>query len=284
MMMSKFRSALRASLVVVIALVFTSLAQAQATRTWVSGVGDDANPCSRTAPCKTFAGAISKTAVGGEIDVLDAGGYGAVTITKSITIDGSGAMASILATSVTGITINITDPADPVKTVRIRRLSINGAPPTNSAGIQGIRVISANKVFVEDTVIDGFTKHGITVETATAAQVFIKGTTIRNIAGNGVNIVSAGSQVVIRDSDVVGSGSGLFSEKSEVTVVGCVIAQNTTGIQAGAGATVRLSDATVVNNGTGLAATAGGAIISFKNNVIHGNRKEGEPTLSGAPR
>jgi hypothetical protein len=74
--------------------------QAQATRTWVSGVGDDVNPCSRTAPCKTFAGAISKTAAGGEISALDPGGFSAVTITKAITINGGGMLASILGTSV----------------------------------------------------------------------------------------------------------------------------------------------------------------------------------------
>ncbi len=88
-----------------------SSAQAQATRTWVSGVGDDANPCSRTAPCKTFAGAISKTADGGEINVLDAGGFGAVTITKSITIDGGGSFASILASGTSGVIINDASPA-----------------------------------------------------------------------------------------------------------------------------------------------------------------------------
>src|SRR5882724_2145023 len=81
--------------------------QAQASRTWVSGVGDDANPCSRTAPCKTFAGAISKTAAGGEINVLDPGGFGAVTITKAITIDGSGgSIAGILVAAGSGITVN----------------------------------------------------------------------------------------------------------------------------------------------------------------------------------
>src|SRR6202789_209979 len=81
-------------------------ASAKATRTWVSGVGDDVNPCSRTAPCKTFAGAISKTASGGEIDALDPGGFGSVTITKSITLDGGfGQNASILATGVNGISI-----------------------------------------------------------------------------------------------------------------------------------------------------------------------------------
>src|SRR5262245_21066575 len=96
--------------VIACTLLGSSLAFAQATRTWVSGVGDDANPCSRTAPCKTFAGAISKTAIGGEIDALDPGGYGAVTITKPITISGVGTHASILASGTQGVIINITAP------------------------------------------------------------------------------------------------------------------------------------------------------------------------------
>jgi len=90
----------------VVCLLCSSLAQAQATRTWVSGVGDDANPCSRTAPCKTFGGAISKTAACGEISVLDPGGFGAVTITKSITINGDGTLAGILAALVNGVIVN----------------------------------------------------------------------------------------------------------------------------------------------------------------------------------
>src|ERR1700712_1402935 len=78
----------------------------QATRTWVSGVGDDVNPCSRTAPCKTFAGAISKTAAHGEINALDPGGYGSVTITKSITIRGRGTQASLLISGTPAVTVN----------------------------------------------------------------------------------------------------------------------------------------------------------------------------------
>jgi len=88
--MTSRRFLTRASIVLLATFAIATSAQAQATRTWVSGVGDDANPCSRTAPCKTFAGAISKTAAGGEISVLDPGGFGAVTITKSITINGDG--------------------------------------------------------------------------------------------------------------------------------------------------------------------------------------------------
>src|SRR5438093_5866225 len=92
--------------------VFASLAQAQATRTWVSGVGDDANPCSRTAPCKTFAGAISKTAAGGEINVLDPGGFGAVTITKSITIRSDHVEAGVLVSGTNAIIVNVPNAAD----------------------------------------------------------------------------------------------------------------------------------------------------------------------------
>src|SRR6266852_5080360 len=95
--MNKFRFTINALAIAIFTFAFASMAQAQATRTWVSGVGDDVNPCSRTAPCKTFAGAISKTADGGEIDALDPGGFGTVTITKSITIDGGGTFGSILA-------------------------------------------------------------------------------------------------------------------------------------------------------------------------------------------
>src|SRR6476660_3954763 len=118
-------------------LVFftASSTQAQATRTWVSGVGDDVNPCSRTAPCKTFAGAISKTATGGEIDALDPAGYGSVTTTKSITIDGGdgSGFGGILASSTFGVQVNGAGAA-----VTLRRLSINGGPPT-TPGTFGVR-------------------------------------------------------------------------------------------------------------------------------------------------
>src|SRR5947199_4239816 len=113
--MNKFRFTAKIFAIAIFMFAFASLAQAQAPRTWVSGVGDDANPCSRTAPCKTYAGAISKTAKDGEISTLDPGGFGTVTITKSITINGthgSGFGSILNAGGVNGININITDPAD----------------------------------------------------------------------------------------------------------------------------------------------------------------------------
>ena len=203
--MNKIRLAFCASLFVVITLTLASLGQAQATRTWVSGVGDDANPCSRTAPCKTFAGAISKTATGGEISVLDPGGFGAVTITKSITIDGTGVLAGIIASGVTGIIIN----TDGKGSVRIRGLSINGA----GTGIHGINVIAANKVTVEDTVIDGFVKSGINIA---AGAVFVRNTTIRNNAGTGINVVTSG-QAAITNVSVVFNGTSLAGPNASIT-------------------------------------------------------------------
>jgi hypothetical protein len=200
--MNNFRAVFAASLFVAITFLVTSLTQAQATRTWVSGVGDDVNPCSRTAPCKTFAGAISKTATGGEINVLDSGGFGAVTITKSITIDGTGNLGSILAPATTGININITSASDTAKSVRIRGLTINGA----GSGIHGIRVIAADKLSIEDSVIDGFNTNGVTVQ---AGTVFVRNTVIRNNAGAGISVAPGGAQAALSDSSVIFNGTGL---------------------------------------------------------------------------
>ena len=128
-------------------------AHAQATRTWVSGVGDDANPCSRTAPCKTWPGAISKTAAGGEIDALDPGGFGAVTITKSITLDGGGGqVASILASGTNAVNVS----AGSTDVVILRNLRLNGILNSGVPGLTGVQINSAAKVVIEKCDIFGF--------------------------------------------------------------------------------------------------------------------------------
>src|SRR4029453_6212593 len=142
-----------------VVMITATAAQAQATRTWVSGVGDDANPCSRTAPCKPFAGGISKAAPGGFIDVLDPGGFGAVTITKSITIDGSGGpLAGILASGTQGIIIN-----SATAVVHLRNLSIEspavGSPAAQ--GLNGVQVIAAAQVHIEKCVISSFSLNAV---------------------------------------------------------------------------------------------------------------------------
>src|SRR6185295_9327956 len=164
--MSKVRFTLNMLAVALFVMTVSSMANAQATRTWVSGVGDDVNPCSRTAPCKTYAGAISKTAKDGEISTLDPGGFGTVTITKSITINGGGAgqgYGSILsALAPQGDLINITDAADVRKTVRLNWLDINGA----STGTDGIRFIAGNALHVENCLVDGVVGQGLEVNVA----------------------------------------------------------------------------------------------------------------------
>jgi hypothetical protein len=204
--MNKFRLTLRISVLFASTFLFVTGIQAQATRTWVSGVGDDSYPCSRTAPCKTFAGAILRTATGGEITVLDSGGFGPVIIRKAITIDGTGVPASIIANQANGITIDM--PAGPPthqtrdpRAVRIRGLSINGL----GTGNNGINVIAASKVTVEDCVIDGFTHHGINVQ---AGTLYVRNTTIRNNVGAGIN-VSGSAQAGICDTSLVFNGTGM---------------------------------------------------------------------------
>src|SRR3954470_1830391 len=147
-----------AALAVLVAVALPSAASAQATRTWVSGVGDDANPCSRTAPCKTFAGAISKTQTGGIIDALDDGGFGTLTITKPITIDGGRHQASILASGTTGINVA----AGVNDKVVLKNLDIAGNGTT--LGVNGVRITQAKSVRITNTEISNFSRSAISLE------------------------------------------------------------------------------------------------------------------------
>ena len=141
--------------------LYTAPAHAQATRTWVSGVGDDANPCSRTAPCKTFAGAISKTATGGEINCLDPAGFGALTITKAINIDcRSVSNGGVLITGTPGITVA----AGPADKVTLDGLDIF----STGTGTNGVNFISGLTLIIRNTRIMNFTNAGVNVASNTA--------------------------------------------------------------------------------------------------------------------
>src|SRR5437867_3823481 len=156
-------------------LFFAGTSHAQATRTWVSGVGDDANPCSRTAPCKTFAGSISKTAAGGEINCLDPGGFGALTITKSITISCEIGTAGVLVAGTNGFVVN----AAPTDVVVLKGLDFDGT----GTGISGISIISAASVNVLQSTIRNFRGGGSGITLAPnniSTRLFVSDTFIAN--------------------------------------------------------------------------------------------------------
>src|SRR5882724_2129828 len=138
--------------VFVLVLAGTTMMSAQASRTWVSGVGDDVNPCSRTAPCKTFAGAISKTAAGGEINCLDPGGFGGVTTIKAITFNCGYTLGSILVAGSPAITVN----AGVNDRVTIRGIQMTGVNQTATPGTIGVRILGGLAVSIEDCVISNF--------------------------------------------------------------------------------------------------------------------------------
>src|SRR5690348_9908324 len=167
--------------------LYTAPAHAQASRTWVSGVGDDANPCSRTAPCKTWAGAISKTAAGGEINALDPGGFGAVTITKAMTLDGGGGqVASVLVAGTNGIVVQ----AGASDYVVLRNLRINGISGSGNGGINGIRFLSGAQLVVDNCDIWGFTTNGLDIAVAVQSGVEVRNSTFRNNGGSGIRATS----------------------------------------------------------------------------------------------
>jgi hypothetical protein len=281
-------------------------ASAQATRTWVSGVGNDANPCSRTAPCRTFAGAIFKTAAGGEISVLDPGGYGAVSITKSITIDGGGGqVASILASATQGIIVN----AGANDVVTLRNIRINGVGGTPFPGLNGVRFLAGAALHIENCTIFGFSQNGVdvNVNTASPVKVTLSDSTLTN-NNNGLSARNAGAGNVFlalnrmnisqnTSAGVRMDGSGAGSVLS--AVADSMLANNSIGLQAlggpAPGATIQITRSSVVHsttngaavsgangfiivsntlmsgNAIALSATAGGTLLTYKNNSIDGN-------------
>jgi len=275
---------------------------AQATRTWVSGVGDDVNPCSRTAPCKTFAGAISKTAAGGEIDALDPGGFGPVTITKAITLDGTtgGGFASINAATTTGVIINASPTTD---LITLRNLSINGV----GTGVVGVNILAAKDVVIENTEIFGFhagNARGISDTRVAGGSLLVADSTISDNTQAGALISSSavpparisslfdnvifhrnGSGLSVQGSSVASVNDSSFSAEglaggqaisgqgngTQINLNRSIITGSNTGIAMSGGATVlRLDGNMIVDNNSGVSISSG-TVESLGNNEISGN-------------
>jgi len=262
-------------------MAFAGAAHAQATRTWVSGVGDDANPCSRTAPCKTFAGAISKTASPGIINCLDPAGYGAVTITKSIEIDCGYTLGSILHSGVQGIIVN----ALTTDTIVLRGLSLNGSGTT--LGTNGVNIIQAKNVHVYNTNVAKISGNGIqTTNSTNSINLFIENAEILNAGGAGVLIASTGSgtaRLSVSNSKISSNAKGIevASGNSSAQVTGTVLSFNTSdgfkitpGTSGGA-----VDNMSIFSNGNGINVATAGGDVRISRSLIHGNLTNG---LTGA--
>jgi hypothetical protein len=274
---------------------------AQATRTWVSGVGDDANPCSRTAPCKTWAGAISKTAEGGEIDALDPGGFGGVTISKAMTIEGThgSGFGSILNASVTGVTINVTTGAFVNNAVVIlRSLYIQGASesPTGAGTSRGVNYLRGQRVFIDDCHFENQTTSGITANLTTAGALFVRdcdfentnvaitaATTVAPLFVDATNIsVHGNTNGVLYTANASGTVTNSFFSRiiggtaisaasgCTVNVTHCHLRSNDTAINGATGSTVRISENEMFDNNSALAGN-GNSFHSANNNLQSGN-------------
>jgi hypothetical protein len=277
-------------------------AHAQTSRTWVSGSGSDSNPCTRSSPCATFAGAYAQTAVGGEIDVLDPGGFGTLTITHSISIynDGVGE-AGILATGTNGITIS----AGTSDVINLRGLVIDGV----KSGLYGIQLTGGGTLNIQNCLIQAFATGGIFISPSSASTsvkiqdttiiqngsgvefkpssgasvtAFIDHTRIDQNSGGGLRLDgTAGGSVttVIADSSVSGNASngmnaiGGSGGKVTADLMRDIIASNAlAGIQSNSGtAIVTVGDSMLSNNGIALSAGGGGSLRSFGNNQVTGS-------------
>jgi hypothetical protein len=240
-------------------MAFVSPASAQATRTWVSGVGDDANPCSRTAPCKTFAGAISKTATTGEINCLDSGGFGTLTINKSITVKCQGVIGGVLASGVPGFTVNLPAGGKAVLDgLDIEGLAGGGG--TNTPGTVGVRMIGTGQVTIMNSVI-------------------------RDFSGNGIDCVgTAGARCMVLNSQVINNGAGGFNVTGAAGAANTGVSINSVydqnpsfGVQVTAPSSAILGHNTMLGSPNGINNVGGATINSFVDNEVGG---AGNPTVN----
>jgi len=285
--MTKLTAAIAAALAL---CAYAAPAKAQATRTWVASTGSDANGCSRPSPCATFAGALSKTAAGGEINCVDAGGFGAVSINKSITIDCNAAGGSILANGVNGIVVT----AGVNDKIVLRNLNIQGI----GSGPNGIRFTAGLHLTVDNVTITGFTSRGIDVDKSASGNLYVRDTRIANVATGvrlftglgGINAqldnvsidnasasgleVASGSTIASISNSVISNagGSGLlmsgggFINASRTTIARSGIAVNANA----AAGSIRVSAMNLQDNSTGFAVVSGATISSAGNNKVIG--------------
>lgn len=295
------------------ALLFSLVSQVaygQSTRTWVSVNGNDGNDCSRATPCRTLAGALAKTSAGGEIDILDSGDFGAVTLNKAISLVTPGVVGGIQAGTGTAITVN----AGPNDKIVLRGLTIDGL----GTGLDGVSFVAGGALYVENCTINNFGRYGIDfAPTNGSGKLFVTDTIIRNNGvlanGGGLHLIATTGPGFVASVDGLRSENNVFGLKAEtlgvVTVRNSLSANNgfsgftaftpsssgnvrlfiensvsthngTTGVQANGLATVIISNVVVTNNQTGLAPLNGGLIISFGNNKVQANTTDGAPTTT----
>ena len=261
-----------------IALCFcamTPAAQAQATRTWVSSFGNDANTCTRSSPCKTFAGAYNKTAVGGEIDTVDPAPYGSLTVTHAITVDAGSALvpAVVTAPGVNAFTVN----AGPNDRVVLRNIGMNGVNQSGMAGTDGIQFNSGASLAVEHCIIEGFGTYGISFQPTIRANLTVSDSVL---VGNG-SLGTTGTGALIA-STAAGTGGA-----NRAGIVSTVVDLGTSGITAGQNTKMEIDRVTVGRTGLGggdygITSTGLGAEVSVDYSTISGNAMGGLHATNGA--
>lgn len=283
-------------------------AHGQSTRTWVSVNGSDGNDCSRATPCRTLSSALARSSSGGEIDVLDSGDFGTVTLNKSITVLAPGVLGGIQAPSGTAITIN----AGPNDRVVLRGLTIDGL----GTGLDGVSFLAGGALYIENCTVNNFGRYGVDfAPTNGSGKLFVTDAVIRNngvgSTGTGLHLIATTGPGFVATVDGLRSENNVAGIKAEtlgvITVRNSLAANNgysgfsavtpagsgslrmliensvsthngTNGVVASGGfATVTISNLAVTDNANGLSQGFGGTIISFGNNRVQGNTVDGSP-------
>jgi len=295
------------SLVILLGLVFCAGTPAQAGVHYVSSNGTNSANCTRTAPCANIATALINANANDTIVCLSPVFDTGLLIGKSIDIDCSKGGSIVRDGGPGAISILIiiaTSSVDPLRTVRLRGISIFGAGATSKPGAQGIDIQFAAAVFVEDVTISDMAQQGIIDERfGEPTKLYVTDSIIRNCGGPGIVAAAAAPAIVVLDNVrsennlyglAVATGNNVTVSRSvlsgnsvagvigdggsQIIVDNSTISHNTTGVISGS--SVRLSNNNIAFNGTAISGSAG----TFGNNRFSGNTSAGTaPTpLGGA--
>jgi hypothetical protein len=248
-------------------------------RVYVGLAGNDSNPCTLGAPCRTIAPALAAVDDGGQVWLLDSANYNLATvqITKSVTIEAlPGAIGSFLALG--GPAFNVATSS--VKLV-LRNLVIRSFPGAGST--DGVHATAATSVIIDKCTLSDLPGKAVFIGGALSLQV--RDSEIRNAGSSGIELSAGGASATLTRVTLAGNYTALEVNPATGTVKynirDSLFTGNVFGIDMnGTGAssivaviaTSQIVDSTLdgVSNGTN-----GTVFLTMTGNVVANNKRDG---------
>jgi hypothetical protein len=223
------------ALLLVAAMLIALPAGAQLFRAYVSGSGNDSNPCTLPQPCRLLPAALTAVASGGEIWMLDSANYNTteVDITKSVSILAVPGVVGSLVAPQGGLAVNVNGAgiAVSLRNLVIVPLGANGTGIAFNQG-QSLTVAGCEIANMDKAII---------IAANSGAALTVTDTAIRNANLNAIDI-EGGAIASLDRVRITGANVGVFVGTASAAISESVISGGQIGARAiGTNGTARLT-------------------------------------------